>query len=246
MRSRAGGRARRSAQRRSGRRSLRFQRRAVVILALALAGLWAGGRGWRGRPFPFAGSREAPALEEVTVGRVIDGDTVLLADGRTLRYLGIDAPEAEEPGHAEAFYENRRLAEGRAFVLELPAAERRADRHGRLLGTLTHGESEKGSVSAELVRRGHAWVYQASEDAVPAELLERLLEAQKEALERRAGVWARLDWTAARRAGLVSSRLRIHRPACVHIAGGRPRPAAAVERELAAGKSPCRTCRPLW
>jgi len=33
-----------------------------------------------------------PQMEQALVVRVIDGDTAQLADGRRVRYLGIDAP----------------------------------------------------------------------------------------------------------------------------------------------------------
>jgi endonuclease YncB( thermonuclease family) len=38
-----------------------------------------------------------PALCAVTVTRVVDGDTVKLSDGRTIRLAGIDAPESNQP-----------------------------------------------------------------------------------------------------------------------------------------------------
>jgi len=33
------------------------------------------------------------ALTEATVSRVIDGDTVVLANGERVRFIGVDAPE---------------------------------------------------------------------------------------------------------------------------------------------------------
>ena len=36
-------------------------------------------------------------VEEVKVNRVVDGDTIVLEDGRTVRFLNIDTPETKKP-----------------------------------------------------------------------------------------------------------------------------------------------------
>ena len=46
-------------------------------------------------------------FETAIVSQVVDGDTVVLEDGRTVRYLGIDTPEAGEPYSVEATEKNR-------------------------------------------------------------------------------------------------------------------------------------------
>jgi len=91
--------------------------------------------------------------QEAKVGRVVDGDTIELTDGRLVRYIGIDAPEVrrrarpgdrewrtgggnrwvEDPqpfGHA-ATEANRALVEGKRVRLEYDVQTR--DRFGRLL-----------------------------------------------------------------------------------------------------------------
>src|SRR3972149_4958421 len=67
-----------------------------------------------------------------TVREVIDGDTIVLRDGRKVRYLGINAPEHGQPYAREATNFNRRLVSGPPVRLEFDQV--RADRHGRLLG----------------------------------------------------------------------------------------------------------------
>ena len=75
--------------------------------------------------------------ERALVRRVIDGDTIELEDGRTVRYIGIDAPETHHPEKgqecygAEATERNRELAEGK-FVELLPGVEDK-DSYGRFL-----------------------------------------------------------------------------------------------------------------
>lgn len=78
-----------------------------------------------------------PRPEVAIVSLVIDGDTVRLSDGRVLRYIGIDAPEAgsrDRPVEClaeAATARNRALVEGREVRLERDVSE--TDAYGRLL-----------------------------------------------------------------------------------------------------------------
>jgi endonuclease YncB( thermonuclease family) len=78
--------------------------RAWLVLLPLLAGL-------------FLGSA-AGADERVQVKRVYDGDTVLLQDGRKVRYLGINAPEFQEPYYLKAKRFNESLVLQRQIRLE--------------------------------------------------------------------------------------------------------------------------------
>ena len=57
------------------------------------------------------------------VSRVIDGDTIKLDDGRTIRYLGVDTPETVHPTKSEECYGkeasnmNNRLVDGEKVIL---------------------------------------------------------------------------------------------------------------------------------
>jgi micrococcal nuclease len=95
------------------------------------------------------------------VSRVIDGDTIVLADGQHIRFLGIDCPElhpqdrAAECGAVEATDENRRIIGGSRVRLEADITDR--DNYGRLL---RYVYTESGLfVNYELVRRGWAQVF---------------------------------------------------------------------------------------
>src|SRR5688572_26023127 len=51
---------------------------------------------------PSISQEEAPQVqggqrEKATVRKVVDGDTIQLSDGRTVRYIGIDTPETVDP-----------------------------------------------------------------------------------------------------------------------------------------------------
>jgi len=69
-------------------------------------------------------------LTAATVVRVIDGDTIVLANGERVRFIGVDAPEVGRPGADEATRFVRERVEGRVVWLEADGADR--DRHGRL------------------------------------------------------------------------------------------------------------------
>ena len=63
------------------------------------------------------GAESSVSSRGVLVQRVIDGDTVVLADGERVRYIGMDTPERGEPFFDEATEYNRRLVEGRRVRL---------------------------------------------------------------------------------------------------------------------------------
>jgi micrococcal nuclease len=103
-------------------------------------------------------------VETVTVNRVIDGDTIILSDGRTIRYLDIDTPETKKPNTpimcfgSEAAEYNKLLVEGKKIVI-MPDKEK-TDQYGRelrfvfLLGKDI--EKIEQSVNADLVIKGFA------------------------------------------------------------------------------------------
>lgn len=79
----------------------------------------------------------------VTVARVIDGDTVELADSQRVRLIGIDTPERGECGYREA---TERLIEliGNQPVTLTAGARSDTDRYGRLLRYLDIGDTDAG------------------------------------------------------------------------------------------------------
>jgi micrococcal nuclease len=103
-------------------------------------------------------------IEKVTVNRVIDGDTVILSDGRTIRYLDIDTPETKKPNTPvmcfgpEAAEYNKLLVEGKQVVM-VPDKEK-TDQYGRELRFifLVGKDNTKidQSVNADMVIKGFA------------------------------------------------------------------------------------------
>ena len=126
--------------------------------------------------------------------RVIDGDTVKLADGRLVRYLGIDAPEVRrrvggswvvdpEPFSEAATRANRRLVEGKRVRLEYDA--RTHDRFGRLLAYVY---VEEQMVNAALLEAGLAEVLIIAPNVKDEKTFYALV---KKARRARRGLWGR-------------------------------------------------------
>lgn len=130
--------------------------------------------------------------EEAVVQQVIDGDTVRLADGRLVRYLGIDAPEARrrvgetwvvdpEPLADAATEANRRLVEGKRVRLEYDVQTH--DRFGRLLAYVY---VEERMVNEALLAAGYAQLLTIPPNVKHAKRFRAKLE---EARREKRGLW---------------------------------------------------------
>lgn len=132
------------------------------------------------------------------VRRAVDGDTVQLADGRLVRYIGLDAPELRrradggwvwdpEPFGEQAAGANRWLVEGRTIRLEYDVQLR--DRFGRLLAYV-YVETPTGElmVNAKLLEDGLAQLLTIPPNVRYADRF-RELAAQARTADR--GLWSR-------------------------------------------------------
>jgi endonuclease YncB( thermonuclease family) len=120
---------------------------------------------------------------------VNDGDTIVLAGGERVRYVGINAPEiahgdeSAEPYGVAALNFNRKIVLGRWINLEL--AEKRRDHYGRLLAYVF---LEDGTfVNGELIRQGYAHLLRRQ---AKLRYWERLLNLQRQALQEKRGIWS--------------------------------------------------------
>ncbi|HPM75991.1 MAG TPA: thermonuclease family protein [bacterium] len=83
-----------------------------------------------------------------TVSHVYDGDTVMMADGRRVRYLGIDTPEDGEPYFNEATQFNKQLVQMQPVVLEV-CKKKPQDEYGRTLArVIVNGEAAEDTLLA--------------------------------------------------------------------------------------------------
>jgi micrococcal nuclease len=121
-----------------------------------------------------------------TVGSVRDGDTILLADGRRVRLVQVDAPElgVECWGDEAAETLDRLAPAGTELRLERDPVLDDADRYGRLLRYAYAGDRD---LALELVRAGAAAPYfYRGERGLHAG---RLVAAAREARAKRRGLW---------------------------------------------------------
>jgi len=119
--------------------------------------------------------------EQALVTSVIDGDTVELADGRRVRYLGIDTPEPGEYYATEATSKNRELVGDK--IVELQSGKRDEDEYGRLL---RYVYVDGIFVNAELVAQGYATAYIFDPDDRYSQVLVQLEQYAK---LRERGLW---------------------------------------------------------
>ena len=209
-------------------------RRFTLTLILTLIGC-----GW------ISPAADADSLR-VKVRQVDDGDTIIVAGGERVRYLGINTPEiANQDKPAEPFAEeakafNKKLVQGRWINLEL--AKQQRDHYGRLLASVFLADGT--FVNGELVRRGYAHLLRKQPE-LP--YWKRLLELQRQALKEQKGMWS-LPVVKPEKFYIGNKRSWIfHRPHCQFgrktATGNRVRFRDRHEA-LYHGFSPGRRCKP--
>jgi len=128
------------------------------------------------------------AAEAAEVRHVLDGDTVILRDGKHVRLLGINAPELGKDGAPDQPLATRardRLAQlVRGQRLRLVFERERQDHYGRQLAHLLLPDGT--SVEQILLREGLAWAV-----AVPPDIdrIPESLAAENQARAAGRGVW---------------------------------------------------------
>jgi micrococcal nuclease len=187
--------------------------------------------------------RAAKPTTGLRVVKVVDGDTVVLSDGRTVRYIGIDTPEHGQPYFDAARNFNRKLVLGKPVELEFDLE--RYDRYGRLLAYV-FVRDEKGRrvfVNAEMVRNGFARTYTKPPNVRYADLFVQL---QEEARKHRRGLWSVYRPTRQPVIGNRNTRT-FHRLNCPLARRISPRNRIRfpnADAALQAGFHPCRECQP--
>ncbi len=180
---------------------------------------------------------------QLKVVKVIDGDTIVLSDGRTVRYIGIDTPERGEPFYEAAKNFNRKLVQGKAVELEFDIE--RYDRYGRVLAYVFVKDrtGQRIFVNAEMVRNGFALIYTKPPNVKYADLFVRL---QEKARENRQGLWSVYKPT---RSPVIGNKrtMVFHRPNCPSVRQIHPENRIRfpnAEMALEQGFHPCRECKP--
>lgn len=132
------------------------------------------------------------AAETVRVARVVDGDTLKLADGRSVRLIGVNAPELAHHGRSEeafAVAAQRRL---QALVaandgeVGLVLGQQAKDRYGR---TLAHAYGARGdNLESRLLAEGLGYLVAIAPNT---DLTACQQAAEREARSAKLGLWKR-------------------------------------------------------
>lgn len=134
--------------------------------------------------------------ERALVTKVVDGDTVEISTGQTVRLIGIDTPETRDPRRPvgcfgkEASNETKNLLSGKEVILQKDVSE--TDKYGRLLRYvyLPLSNVQVLFVNDYLVREGFAKALTFPPDI---KYNEQFRQAEREAREERRGLWERCD-----------------------------------------------------
>lgn len=125
--------------------------------------------------------------EEAVIKHVVDGDTVILGDGRSVRLIGIDTPELHHTELPVQFYASeaadftRSLCEGAEVTLEFE--NERLDSYNRTLAYIILPDGR--CVNEEIIKRGYGYVY----TRFPFSRMDRFLELEHEARANERGMW---------------------------------------------------------
>lgn len=133
---------------------------------------------------PTPPTKTATTQEAPTVTRILDGDTIELADGTRIRYAGIDAPELHERFGTAAYELNTKLVKGKVVRLEL--SEEKKDLYGR---TLAYVYLPDGTfVNEKMIEEGYATVLAYNKMKKPL-YYDQFLATQKKAQQEKRGMW---------------------------------------------------------
>ena len=202
----------------------------VLVVVLWPLGTWAGDEEYTAR-----------------VRWVVDGDTIILRNGQTVRFMGVDAPELSREDQPGQYYAQQsrgcalRLMQGEQVVV-VPQS---TDRFDRLVARVRLADGTW--VDKTLVTQGAAFVSPAAEHGAVADT--ELLSAQRRAMDREAGFWATilaLPYAADTYIGNRRSK-KFHTPKCsfgqsIHTENRRLFP--TLERAFHSGYAPGRCCTP--
>lgn len=132
-------------------------------------------------------------LPEAKVIHVVDGDTLIIADGwnqtTMIRLDSIDCPEGGQDWGDIAAYGLIKLVGGRRVVLE----QHGMDPYGRTLATIyvRHANGEEWlNVNERMVTLGHAWVMRKFYDHLPKDRQAKLNRLEAWARSKKVGLWS--------------------------------------------------------
>jgi micrococcal nuclease len=182
--------------------------------------------------------------QEIKVKEVIDGDTIILSNDKTVRYIGIDAPDEGCWLTWEATKENEKMVKGKEVTVKYDIDTLERDNQGRRPRILAYVWVDSLLVNEELLKKGLAWVRIVSPNL---KYRERFIVAQKQARAKKIGVWSipvspETCYVATK---VPNSEFIFHRPDCEHAKKIKePTRFETRDDALDAGYRPCKKCMP--
>lgn len=143
---------------------------------------------------PAEAQSEAASLPEgddTTISRVIDGDTVVVAGGTSVRLIGIDTPETKDPRKPVQCFGQEASAHAESLIpagtpIRLVYDVERTDRYDRTLAYV-YRASDGLFVNAALVRDGYAQVATYPPNVAHTDTF---VELQQQARDAGRGLWS--------------------------------------------------------
>lgn len=183
--------------------------------------------------------------KDYVVRKIIDGDTIQLDTGETVKYLGIEAPKLNTKEGGPEFYArdaaryNKRLVFMKKVRLEFDRDKK--DPQGRLLAYVF---VKNLFVNAELVKLGYARAAVRSPNIKYQETLARL---EKKAIEEDRGLWQETKKDTESFYVGNKRTYTLHRPSCKYV-GKIPAKDKIIFRNradaLKIGYTPDKYCKP--
>jgi micrococcal nuclease len=178
---------------------------------------------------------------------VVDGDTVVLSNGRKVRYIGIDAPELAHDNHsAEPYGEaskrfNATLVNRKKVRLEFD--KERNDQYERLLAYVFLKNDT--FVNAEILLNGYAYLLYHRPNIKHHV---RMLHSQRAAMSAKKGIWQ--NWKERKKKYVANKRSRrFHLPTCPFGKQINPRNRVIFQKQWEAfweGYAPAKRCMPVF
>ncbi len=117
------------------------------------------------------------------VTKVIDGDTIEIDAGKSVRLIGIDTPESGEPYYNEAKKALENLLLNQKVTLEKDISE--TDQYGRLLRNIFLGSTY---INQTMINLGLARIYTYPPDVRYSDIL---LQAENQVRQKQIGLWSK-------------------------------------------------------
>ncbi|MGD8993408.1 MAG: thermonuclease family protein [Desulfobacterales bacterium] len=178
---------------------------------------------------------------------VADGDTIVLADGSKVRYIGINAPELPREDHIgepyanEAKRFNTRLVNNRKVRLEFDI-----EPNDRFQRRLAYVFLKDGTfVNAEMLAQGYAYLLYVRPNVKYQTIL---LAAQQAAMSGKKGIWSNWHEQSANYIGNKRSR-RFHLDSCASGRRIKPQNRIIFKKKWDAfweGYAPAKPCQPVF